>query len=111
MIAASQGRAVITASAICSAVSTSTRITPVGVFSATGAAPRVTLAPASAAAAAMAKPCRPDERQHRGHLMAGFLQQPHQFAALVGRDSPPMISKTRFMPRNCLAARAKSNPQ
>ena len=56
MIAQSAGRAAMTASAICSAVSTSTRSTPAGVSSDTGPATRVTRAPTSAAAAAMAKP-------------------------------------------------------
>jgi len=61
-IAASAGKAAMTASAMSSAVSTSIRSTPTGVASATGPATRVTRAPAAAAAAAIANPCRPDER-------------------------------------------------
>ncbi len=51
-----------TASCICCAVCTSMRRTPGGVASATGPATRVTAAPASAAARAMAKPILPLER-------------------------------------------------
>src|SRR5437868_5092192 len=61
-IAASAGSAAKTALAICSAVSMSMRSTPAGVSNATGPATSVTLAPASAAAEAIANPCRPDER-------------------------------------------------
>ena len=49
-------------SAISRAVSTSMRSTPGGVASATGPATSVTRAPSAASAAAIAKPCLPDER-------------------------------------------------
>ena len=62
MIATSAGSAASTAASISRAVSTSIRVTPAGVGRCTGPATSVTRAPACAAAAAMAKPCLPEDR-------------------------------------------------
>ena len=60
--AASAGKAAITASRICTAVSTFTTVTPCGGGTGAGPVTNVTCAPKSRSAAAIAVPCAPDER-------------------------------------------------
>ena len=60
--AASAGSAASTAASISAAVSTSTTVAPAGRGASAGPVTKVTRAPRRASAAAMALPCRPEER-------------------------------------------------